>query len=61
MLKVLNDFDELIADLETAAKKEKKQDYKDFISRIKDNIVLWKVRYDSFITAAGKKTKKEDK
>ena len=50
MLKILNDFDELIADLETAAKKEKKQENKDFINKIKENVALWKLRYDHFIS-----------
>jgi len=57
-MKVLNTFSELIAALEVAVKKEKKEEYKEYIKRILENVKLWKAKYDSFITAAGQK--KED-
>ena len=61
-MKVLNDFTELISALDAVIKKEKTEEYKPFLERIKANIALWQTRYDSFLEyTKRKKTSKEDK
>ena len=54
-IKLLNDFEEILADLDTAMKKEKNADYKNFIRIVKDNIALWKIKYSTFLENVSKK------
>jgi hypothetical protein len=48
-IKVLNDFAELISDLEIMIKREKRQDYKNFIDMIKQNVALFRAKLDYFL------------
>ena len=48
-IKVLNDFAELISDLEIMIKREKRQDYKNFIDMIKQNVSLFRAKLDYFL------------
>lgn len=48
-IKVLNDFAELISDLEIMIKREKRQDYKNFIDMIKQNVALFRAKLEYFI------------
>lgn len=47
--KITNDFIELITDLETAKKKEKKQEYKAFYDMLLANAKLFQAKYDYFV------------
>lgn len=48
-IKVLNDFAELISDLEIMIKREKRSDYKAFIDMIKQNVALFRAKLDYFL------------
>ncbi len=47
--KINNDFIELITDLETAKKKEKRADYKAFYDMLIANAKLFQAKYDYFL------------
>lgn len=60
-MKTLNDFKELLADLDAEIKREKKEDYKDFLHRVRENVSLWSIRYDRFLTDIGRKKEEKQK
>lgn len=51
-VKIHNDFSELLTDLGTLKKKEKNQEYKNFLDVVMANISLWQLKTESFFAAA---------
>lgn len=58
-MKILTDFAIVISDLDAAIKKEKRKDYQEYLKVVKANIMMWRMKYDAFLTASGQK--KEEK
>ena len=60
-MKTLNDFTELVADLNAMLKKEKEQDARNFIQTVIDNVELWQIRFDFFVRHNARYSKELDK